>query len=115
MTRVKRGTISMKRRRNILSRVKGFRFGRSTKERQANEALSHAGAYAFAHRRAKKRDFRRLWTVQINASVRELGTTYSKLIDAMNKKGMTINRKMLAHLAEHQKETFEVVVKEAIS
>ena len=115
MTRVKRGTISMKRRRNVLSRVKGYRFGRSTKERQAKDAISHAGAHAFAHRRAKKRDFRRLWTVQINSIVRELGVSYSKLIDAMNKKNIKINRKMLAHLAEHHRETFDVVVKEAIS
>ena len=105
----------MKRRRSILSRVKGYRFGRSTKERQANDAISHAGAYAFAHRRAKKRDFRRLWTIQINAAVRELGTSYSKLINAMTKKSITINRKMLAHLAEHHRETFNTVVKEALS
>lgn len=105
----------MKRRRNILAMVKGYRFGRSTKERQANEAISHAGAYAFAHRRAKKRDFRRLWTVQINGAVRQMGTTYSKLIDAMNKKDIKINRKMLAHMAEHHKETFDVVIKQAIA
>ena len=115
MTRVKRGTISMKRRRNVLSRVKGYRFGRSTKERQAKDAISHAGAHAFAHRRAKKRDFRRLWTVQINSVVRELGISYSRLIDAMNKKNIKINRKMLAHLAEHNRETFDTIVKKAIS
>jgi len=110
MTRVKRGTISLKRRRNILKQVKGFRFGRSTKEREAREAIYHAGNHAFAHRKKKKNDFRRLWQVQISASVKELGMSYSKFIDALNKKNIGLNRKMLAHLAEHNIETFKNVV-----
>ncbi len=73
MTRIKRGTTSLKRRKNILSQTKGFRFGRSTKERQAREAIAHAGSHAFAHRRDKKNDARRLWTVQINAMLHVLG------------------------------------------
>lgn len=110
MTRVKRGTTSLKRRRNILKQVKGFRFGRSTKERQAKDAIRHAGNHAFAHRRTKKRDFRRLWQVQINASVREVGLSYSKFIDMLNKKDIKINRKMLAELAEKNPETFTKIV-----
>jgi large subunit ribosomal protein L20 len=68
MTRVKRGTIANKRRKNVLAQVKGYRFGRSTKERMAKDAIAHAGTYAFAHRRDKKSDKRRIWQVQINAA-----------------------------------------------
>lgn len=112
MTRVKRGTTSLKRRRNILKQVKGYRFGRSTKERQAKEAIRHAGNHAFAHRRTKRRDFRRLWQVQINAAVRQGGLSYSKFIDALKKKGIAINRKMLANLAEHNPDSFNKIVEE---
>jgi large subunit ribosomal protein L20 len=110
MTRVKRGTISLKRRRNILKQVKGFKFGRSTKERQAREAIFHAGNHAFAHRRKKKNDFRRLWQTQISAGVKEYGLSYSRFMDALKKKSIGLNRKMLAHLAEHDTDTFKNVV-----
>lgn len=110
MTRVKRGTISLKRRRNILKVVKGFRFGRSTKERQAREAIYHAGNHAFAHRRKKKNDFRRLWQTQIGAGIKQYGLSYSKFIYALNKKKIGLNRKMLADLAENNPETFKAVV-----
>jgi large subunit ribosomal protein L20 len=83
MTRVKKGVNALKTRRNVLKQVKGYRFGRSKKERQAYEAISHAGSYAFAHRRDKKGEFRRLWNVKLNASLRPLGITYSKFIGAL--------------------------------
>ena len=67
MTRVKKGQNALKTRRNILKQVKGFRFGRSTKEKQAYEALAHAGKYAFAHRKDKKADNRAIWNTQISA------------------------------------------------
>ena len=104
MTRVKRGTISNKTRRNVLSKVKGYRFGRSTKKRQAREAIFHAGKYAFAHRRDKKNDFRRLFNVRINAGLRLIDEklSYSKFIGVANKKGVELNSKMLATLAEKQ-------------
>ena len=86
MTRVKRGTTSLKHRRNILRKAKGYRFGRSKKEAQAKEALLHAGVYAFAHRRKKKGDFRQLWQIKINAGSREHGISYSNFIDALQKK-----------------------------
>lgn len=111
MTRVKRGTISLKRRKNILVQAKGFRFGRSTKERQAKEALVHAGSYAFAHRKDKKADRRRLWQVKINASVRNYGFSYSKFINALKKNEVAVDRKILADLAENQPSTFERIVK----
>jgi large subunit ribosomal protein L20 len=72
----------------------------------------HAGNHAFAHRKTKKRDFRRLWQVQINAAVREEGLSYSKFIDALKKKNIDINRKMLAELAEKNPETFNKIVAE---
>jgi len=112
MTRVKRGTTSLKRRRNVLAQVKGYRFGRSTKEIQANDAIAHAGAYAFAHRRDKKNVFRRLWTVKMNAALRPLGFSYSKFIDALKKKNIIIDRKIMADLAENNPETFVNVVNE---
>ncbi len=96
----------MKHRRNVLSQAKGYRFGRSKKEVEAKVALRKAGAYAFAHRKDKKTDMRRLFTVRLNAALREQGTTYSVFIDRMTKKGIVINRKMLADLALNNPETF---------
>lgn len=111
MSRVKRGTIANKRRRNILKLAKGYRFARSRKERAAREAINHAGNHAFAHRKDKKSDFRRLWTVRINAAVRSYGMSYSRFINALKKKGVALNRKMLADLAANHPESFERVVK----
>lgn len=113
MTRVKRGTISMKRRRNVLKQVKGYRFGRSTKERIAKEAISHAGVYAFRDRRTKKRLARNVWSIRINAAARPIGTTYSKLMGALKKSNISLDRKVLAALAKDHPETFVRVVKSA--
>lgn len=100
----------MKHRRNVLKAAKGYRFGRSKKEIEAKVALRHAGAHAFAHRKDKKTDFRRLFTVRLNAGLRALGTTYSVFIDKLTKKGMIINRKMLSELAAENPETFKRIV-----
>jgi len=113
VTRVKRGTTSLKRRRNVLKAVKGFRFGRSTKEKQAKEAIRHAGNYAFSHRRKKKNDFKRLWQIQISSVVTSLGLSYSKFINTLKKNKIEINRKILADLAENNAETFAKVVEKA--
>lgn len=110
MTRVKKATNALKNRRSVLRQAKGFRFRRSKTERAANEALAHAGAYAFVHRRDKKGDFRRLWNVKINAGLRPLGWSYSKFIGAAKKKNIELDRKSLAHLAEFKPETFKKVV-----
>ena len=110
MTRVKKAVHALKNRRNTLRQTKGFRFRRSTNERAANEALAHAGAYSFAHRRDKKGDFRRLWNVKINAGLRPLGFSYSKFIGAAKKKGIELDRKSLAYLAENNIKAFEKVV-----
>lgn len=108
MTRVKKAVNALKTRRNMLKQVKGYRFGRGTKERMAQEAIFHAGTYSFAHRRDKKNDFRKLWNVKINSSLGEL--SYSKFIGALKKKNILIDRKILANLAEFSPETFKRVV-----
>lgn len=110
MSRVKRGTIKNKRRKNTLKQVKGYRFGRSTKEAQARDAIRHAGAHAFAHRKDKKNDRRKLWNVKINALVREHGLSYSKFIGALKKANIALDRKILADLAENNPKVFAKVV-----
>ena len=112
MARVKRGTTKNKRRKNILAQTKGYRFGRSTKERVAKEAIRHAGVHAFRHRRTKKREFRNLWSLRINAAARPLGFTYSKLIGALKKNNVTLDRKSLAALAKDYPDTFAAVLKQ---
>src|SRR6185295_4656375 len=109
MTRVKKGVHALKRRRSVLKQTKGMRHGRSTKERQAKDALLHAGSYSFAHRRDKKSHNRKLWNIKINAGAHEQGMSYSKLMGALNKKGILINRKMLADFAENHPKTFAKV------
>ena len=118
MSRVKGGVTSLKRRRNVLKMVKGYRFARSKKERAAKEAVFHAGKYAFAHRKDKKNDFRRLWNVRINAGLDTLGAlneigkplSYSKFMGLLKKNSIAINRKMLSELAETSPTTFERIV-----
>ena len=110
MTRVKKGVNALKSRRNILRRVKGFRHGRSTKERQAQEAIFHAGASAFAHRKDKKGDARNMWNIKISYALKEMGTSYSKVMGGLKKKGILLDRKILATLATENPETFKKVV-----
>lgn len=110
MSRVKKGTGALKARRNVLRKAKGYRFGRSTKERQAYEAISHAGRHAFAHRRDKKGDFRRLWAVRMNALLKAEGTSYSRLISSLKKANVGLDRKILSLLAEKHPETFKKVL-----
>lgn len=110
MTRVKKGVHALKRRRSVLRETKGMRHGRSSKERQAKEALLHAGSYSFAHRRDKKSHNRKLWNIKINAGAREQGMSYSRLMGALNKKNILLNRKMLADFAEHHPSTFAKVL-----
>lgn len=114
MARVKGGTTSNKRRKNILAMTKGYRFGRSTKKKQAREAIFHAGKYAFAHRRDKKNDYRRLFNVRINAGLRAIDEklSYSKFIGTANKKGVLLDSKILATLALEHPETFARVVEQ---
>ncbi|MBI2507228.1 MAG: 50S ribosomal protein L20 [Candidatus Niyogibacteria bacterium] len=115
MTRVKRGKISLKRRRKILRYAKGYKWGAKSKERAARERLLHAWTRATADRRKKKGDFRRLWQIKINAASRQNGISYSKFIDALKRAKIELDRKMLAELAEHHPEVFKKVIEEAIS
>lgn len=114
MTRVKKAVNALKRRRSRLFRTKGFRHGRSTKERQAKEAILHAGAYAFAHRRDKKGDFREMWNVKISYALKEMGTSYSKVMGGLKKKGILLDRKILANMVEENPETFKKVIDMAL-
>jgi|SRR3989344_9518925 len=113
MARVKRGTTALKRRRNVLKQVKGYRFGRSTKERMAKDAIMHAGSHAFRHRKTKKREYRNLWALRINAGARENGLSYSRLIGSLKKAGVTLDRKVLAALAKDHPQAFARVVAQA--
>ncbi len=110
MTRVKRGVVKNKKRKNVLAQVKGYRFGRSKKEAMASEAIAKAGQHAFAHRKDKKADRRRLWQVRINAAVRAMGMTYSRFIEGLKKKNIEVDRKILAAIAEKNPESFERIV-----
>jgi large subunit ribosomal protein L20 len=112
MARVKGGLMAQKRRRNILDEVKGYRFGRSKKKRQAREAIYHAQSYAFAHRKDKKNDFRRLWTVRINAALATHNVKYSRFIKQLKDKKIELDRKVLATLALENPAAFDRVVAE---
>lgn len=83
-----------------------MRHGRSTKERLAKDALLHAGNYSFAHRKDKKSHNRKLWNIKINAGARELGMSYSRLIDSLKKKNIMLDRKIMSDFAEHHPQTF---------
>ena len=110
MTRVKRGTIAHKKRERLLKYTKGFRWGRKSKEALAKEALIHAWDHAFRGRKEKKRNFRALWNVKINAASHEAGIKYSQLISALKKSNIKLDRQTLADLAEHEPKVFQKVV-----
>lgn len=112
MPRVKRGTIATKKREKLLKHTKGFRWGRKSKERAAKEALIHAWSRKFRGRKEKKRTNRALWNVKINAGARlgDAPIKYSALINALKKKKVLLNRKMLAELAEHEPAVFKKVL-----
>ena len=110
MPRVKRGTIAHKRRKNILKFTKGFKWGRKSKFRLAKDALRHAWTHAYRDRRRKKRDFRRLWQIKINAASRENGLSYSRFTHQLKEKDIQLDRKILADLAEHHPKVFKKIV-----
>jgi large subunit ribosomal protein L20 len=110
MTRVKRGTTALKSRRNILKQVKGYRFGRSKKERMANDAIAHAGNSAFAHRRDKKSNARAEWNVRISAALEPFNLSYSKFIGALKKANVGLDRKVLSSIANDSPDAFKRIV-----
>jgi len=110
MARVKRGKIAHKKRERLLKYTKGFKWGRKTKERAAKEALLHAWSRAFKGRKEKKRVYRTLWNVQINAGVRSEGMKYSQFINLLKKKNVKIDRKILADLAKNEPTVFKKII-----
>lgn len=114
MTRAKRGFKARRRRNRVLKQTEGFFGTRRKLYRQATEVLHKSWVYAYIGRRLRRRDFRRLWIARINAGARENGTTYSKLISALRKAKIEIDRKILADLAVADPKGFEAVVKTAI-
>ena len=107
MSRVKTGNIRRKRRKRILKHSKGFRGGRNNLRRTAMEAVEKAWNHAYTHRRARKRDFRRLWIMRINAAARLHGLTYSKFIHGLKTAGVELDRKVLADIAVNDASGFE--------
>jgi len=112
MTRVKRGKIAHKKRERLLKKTKGFRWGRKSKERAAKEALLHSLSRKFKGRKEKKRNFRQLWQIKINAAAREEKLNYSSFIKMIKNKNIAINRKILSDLAENNPEIFKKVIEE---
>ena len=106
MTRVKRSVHARKKRRSVLERAKGYRGEKHSSYRRAKEQVMRSEAYAYRDRRARKRDFRSLWIVRINAAARREGLSYSQLMAGLREAGIELNRKMLAEVAVHDPETF---------
>ena len=111
MARVKTGYTTKQRHKNILKAAKGYFGSKHRLYKTAKEQLMHSGVYAFRDRRAKKRDFRKLWITRINAECRVNDISYSKFINGLNKAGVIINRKMLSEMAINDKEAFANLVK----
>ncbi len=110
MTRVKRGRNAVTKRAKLLKYTKGFMWGRKAKEALAKEALLHAWTHAFQGRKERKRVFRTLWNVKIGAASKPLGIKYSRLINALKKANIKLDRKILADLAQNEPKVFEQIV-----
>jgi large subunit ribosomal protein L20 len=111
--RVKGGNVSRKRRKKILKLAKGYRGGRSKLYRSAKNAVIKALSYSYRDRRRRKRDFRRLWIIRINAAVREHGMSYSQFINGLSKANILLDRRVLANLAIEDQEAFAQIVEAA--
>ena len=115
MARVRNGVVTHRRHKKVLKAARGY-FGSKHREfKSAKEQLMHAGQYAFRDRRQKKREFRKLWIVRINAACRENEISYSRFIEGLNKAGIEVNRKMLSEIAINDKEAFKKLVEVAKS
>lgn len=115
MARVKRGFKARRRRNKILKLAKGFHFDRRTKYRHAASTVTRALHNAYKGRKLLKRDMRALWIIRISAAVKELGSSYSKFINALKQKEIAINRKMLSELAINDQDAFKAVYEKAFS
>jgi len=115
MSRVKRGTSHVKKRRKLLSKTKGYRHGRKNLIKQMKEAVVKAGVHAYTDRKKKKRTNRGLWQIKIGAFVREQGVSYSRFINMLKVAKVELDRKILADLAVNNKEILKNIVKEVNS
>ena len=113
MPRVKRSVHAQKKRRKVLEQAKGYYGRKSTHYRYAKEQVEHSLAYAYRDRRNKKRNFRSLWIVRINAAARLHGMSYNRLIEGLKKAGSEVNRKMLAEIAVHDAAAFGEIAQSA--
>lgn len=114
MPRVKRGKNHLKRRKKLLKQVKGYKWGRKKLLKLAKTAVLKAGASALKDRRIKKRQVRGLWQIKISAAAKDMGLSYSRLIDLMKKNNIELNRKMLVELLEQNSNIFKKLVNEVI-
>ncbi len=110
MVRVKSGITTHRRHKKVLKQAKGYWMSRSKQFKKAKEAVLHAGEYAFAGRKNKKRDFRKIWIIRLNAAVRNEGLTYSKFINLLKQKKIGLDRKVLAQIAVEHPKIFEKIV-----
>jgi len=110
MPRIKRGLVRARKRARFLKKTKGMMWGRKSKIKLAKTAAVKAGAYAYRDHRTKKRDFRALWNIRLNAGLRELGWTYSRFIGAAKKANIVLDRKILSDLAMNHPSIFKAVV-----
>lgn len=115
MVRVTFGVPSRRKKKRYFKQAKGFRGGRSKLWRTVRETLLRAWAYSTRDRRAKKRQFRRLWVIRINAAARQRGMSYSTFIDGLKKAGIGLDRKQLSELAIHDPKAFDALVEDARS
>ena len=113
MARVKRGVVARRKHKKVLSQAKGYYGARRKVFRVANQAVTKAAQYAYRDRRQRKRQFRALWIVRINAAARECGLSYSKLINGLNLAEIVVDRKVLADLAVNDKAAFSVLAEKA--
>lgn len=113
MPRVKRGVTAHARHKKVMDRAKGYRGARKNVYRVANQAVAKAGQYAYRDRRQRKRQFRALWIVRINAAAREFGLSYSRFMSGLHKADIEIDRKVLAELAVHDREAFGALASQA--
>lgn len=112
--RIKTGPSSRRKHKKLLSQAKGYRMTRHRLVKVASEAVLHAGAYAFVGRKNRKRDFRRLWIIRINAALSEFNISYSKFIAGLKKQKIEIDRKILANLAISDPSTFKKIVEKVL-
>ncbi|MBS0571291.1 MAG: 50S ribosomal protein L20 [Proteobacteria bacterium] len=115
MARVKRGVVARRRHKKIISRAKGYYNARRKVFRVAKQAVIKAGQYAYIGRKQKKRQFRALWIVRINAGARQFGLSYSRLMNGLKKAGITVDRKVLADIAVHDIKAFSALAEKAKS